>query len=117
MTIEQFYDKIGADYAEVLSRLGSESLIKRIALRFLSDPTFRELTEGFEEKDAEKAFRAAHTLKGVCSNLGFNRLQVPAFDLTEKLRGRTFDVPGTEELYNEVKKEYLFLTEALAEVQ
>ena len=34
----------------------------------------------------ELAFRAAHTLKGVCMNLGFDHLYNPSFEITESLR-------------------------------
>ena len=37
--------------------------------------------------DWETAFRAAHTLKGVAQNLGFDSLYRAAADLTEHLRG------------------------------
>ena len=116
MNIKEFYDKIGSDYNEVLGRLNSESLIIRLVKKFSADPTFGDLTDGFEKNDAEKAFRAAHTLKGLCSNLGFDCLFRPAYDLTEKLRGRTFDVAETTESYNEVKKQYAFITESIKEL-
>lgn len=116
MSIKEFYEKIGSDYNEVLGRLNMESLINRLVKKFPADPTFGDLTDGFEKKDAEKAFRAAHTLKGLCSNLGFGCLFAPAYDLTEKLRGRTFDVTGTNELYNEVKKQYAFIVDNIKEL-
>ena len=47
---------------------------------------------------------AAHTLKGVCLNLGFDRLYKVSEELTEKLRGRELD--GYESLYENVQKEY-----------
>ncbi len=115
MNIIQFYEAIGSNYEAVLNRLGSGTMIKRFVRKFNDDPSFSELTQGFEEKDAEKAFRAAHTLKGVCMNLGFERLYLPATALTEELRGRTFSAQS-EELYLSVKKEYQALIDALAEL-
>ena len=44
----------------------------------------------------KEAFRAAHTLKGVCQNLGFTNLYQPTYDLTEVLRTGTLE--GTKEL-------------------
>lgn len=38
-------------------------------------------------RDAEGAFMAAHTLKGVSQNLGFDNLYEPAVVVTEALRG------------------------------
>ena len=71
MTIKECYEKVGSDYDGVLKRLGSEALVKRFAVKFLNDPSFQELTDGLAAQDGEKAFRAAHTLKGVCLNLVF----------------------------------------------
>ena len=42
----------------------------------------------------EEAFRAAHTLKGVCANLCFDRLLASAGQLTELLRPETGTIPG-----------------------
>lgn len=117
MTIKQFYETIGADYGEVLDRLGSEALVRKIVLRFLSDPTFGEFEKAYVAKDASKAFLEIHTLKGVTSNLGFNRLYEPVYELTEKLRPRDFSADGIEPLYQKVKKEYGLIVKALKEVR
>ena len=41
MTIKECYEKVGSDYDGVLKRLGSEALVKRFAVKFLNDPSFR----------------------------------------------------------------------------
>ena len=46
-------------------------MIKKFVFKFPEDPSFNDLKDGLKENDAEKAFCAVHTLKGVCSNLGF----------------------------------------------
>ena len=84
MTKKECYEKVGSDYDGVLKRLGSEALVKRFAVKFLNDPSFQELTDGLAAQDGEKAFRAAHTLKGLCLNLGFTELY--------KVRFRSFIV-------------------------
>ena len=94
MTVRESYEKIGSNFEEVLRRLGSEALVKRFALKFLNDTSFQDLKDALVKKDGETAFRAAHTLKGVCLNLGFDRLYEVSAELTEKLRGR--DTSGTE---------------------
>lgn len=115
MTITEFYERIEGDYKAVLSRLGTERLVAHIALMFLKDDSYSKLVDGFEKKDAEEAFRAAHTLKGVCINLGFDRLYKDAYDLTEALRKRTFD--GSYELFEKVKENYQALVMLLSQVQ
>ena len=115
MNIRECYERMGADFNGVIGRLGSEALIKRFALKFLDDTSFQSLKEGLEKGEGEQAFRAAHTLKGVCLNLGFDRLLVPSQELTEKLRGAE-NVNGTEELFAAVEKEYNRTCEILHKV-
>ena len=104
MTVQECYERMGSDFEGVLGRLGSEAMVKRFSLKFLDDPSYGNLVKAVEEQNAEEAFRAAHTLKGICLNLGLDRLYKVSADLTEKLRGREFD--GYEEAYGEVRKEY-----------
>ena len=107
MTTKECYEKIGSNYESVLGRFGSEALVKRFALKFLKDPSYAELSEALEVRDAERAFRAAHTLKGVCLNLGFDRLYRSAGQLTELLRLETDSIPaGAAPLLDTVKADY-----------
>ena len=46
----------------------------RFALKFLEDQSYIQLKQALENKNYEDAFRSAHTLKGVCQNLSFDRL-------------------------------------------
>lgn len=85
------------------------------ALKFLKDGSFSDLKNALEAKDGERAFRAAHTLKGVCINLGFDRLYNVSAELTEKLRGR--EIEESEELFEQVEKEYHVLTAVLKQYE
>ena len=104
MTIRECYGELGLDFDAVLSRLVNEKLVQKFALKFLDDPSFQNLKDALDSKDVETAFRAAHTLKGVCLNLGFDNLYKASFDITEKLRGR--DTEGCEELLAKVEEQY-----------
>lgn len=86
MTIQECYKKMGADYQEVLGRLYNEAMICRFVRMFLQDDSFQILEEALRRGDVKEAFRGAHTLKGVCQNLGFSNLYAPAYALTETLR-------------------------------
>ena len=86
MTIQECYKKMGADYQEVLGRLHNEAMIGRFVRMFLQDDSFQILEEALRRGDVKEAFRGAHTLKGVCQNLGFSNLYAPAYALTETLR-------------------------------
>lgn len=102
MTIRECYDELGLDFDAVLSRLVNEKLVQKFALKFLDDPSFQNLKDALDSKDVETAFRAAHTLKGVCLNLGFDNLYPSSKDLTELLRAGSMD--GYEDLFAEVEK-------------
>ena len=104
MTIQECYEQMGLNAGSVLERLGSETILKKFVVKFLDDPSFQSLKEGLEEKDGEKAFRAAHTLKGICLNLGLVRLYKVSACLTERFRGVEFN--GYEDAYEKVQQEY-----------
>lgn len=116
MTVKECYEKMGANFDNVLSRLGgSDALVKRFALKFLDDTSYRNLEQQLQNKDVEEAFRAAHTLKGVCLNLGFDNLFTVSSDLTEKLRAKELD--GADELFEKVKEQYEITVNALKEME
>lgn len=104
MTVKECYESMEADFEGVIGRMGSGEMVKRFALKFLDDPSYSNLEKAIQEQNAEEAFRAAHTIKGLCLNLGFDRLYKVSAELTEKLRGRELD--GYEALYGNVQKEY-----------
>ncbi len=111
--IKSAYDKIGANYADAKRRLVSDELVARFAVKFLNDDSFSKLEQGMADRDVKAAFMAAHTLKGVCSNLGLSNLYEPAAQLTEVLRAGSFD--GSAELFAQTAAEYKKTVEALSE--
>ena len=74
MTLKEFYEQIDGSYEDTLHRLTSEALVHRFVLKYPADPSFAQLREAVAAADWESAFRAAHTLKGVAQNLGFDAL-------------------------------------------
>ena len=74
MTIQECYEAIGGNYEDVLGRLRSEALIRKFTLKFLEDQSYPQLKLALKNRNYEDAFRSAHTLKGVCQNLSFDRL-------------------------------------------
>ena len=104
MTLRDCFASIQGDYEGLMSRVMTEKLAERLVLKFLEDPNFGQLVEGIEQEDYEKAFRGAHTLKGVCASLGFTRLQEVSSQFTEELRGR--EKPEHMELLELVRQEY-----------
>lgn len=60
MTIQECYQKMGADYEDVLKRLYSESMIRKFARMFLDDDSYPKLEDALKKENVEEAFRA-HT--------------------------------------------------------
>ena len=117
MTIEQCYSAIESNYEEVLGRFaGNKMLVEKFARKFIDDPSYQMLTETLEKQDYEEAFRAAHTLKGVCANLGFTQLFKVSSDLTEELRDGNPDVSKLPELLEKVTGEYKKTVDAINSV-
>ena len=115
MTLKECYEKMEANYDEVIGRLRSERLVQKFALKFLDDPSYQLLITSMEEKNYEEAFRAAHTIKGVCQNLDFTRLYRSSSQLSEALRnGFTPEAPALAE---QVKEDYARTTAAIRAFQ
>lgn len=106
---------MGADYEEVFHRLPRESMVRKFALMFLNDDSYPKLEQALKEGNVKEAFRAAHTLKGVCQNLGFTNLYQPTYDLTEVLRTGTLE--GTKELFDSVTCQYKITINAIRALQ
>ncbi len=107
MTLKEFYNTIGSDYEAVCKRMGgSEKMLDKFVRKFPNDKTAESLFEALEAKDTELAFRMAHTLKGVCSNLGLDTLRDRSSELTEALRHQTEIPESAAPLASLVKQEY-----------
>ena len=111
MTLRECYAAMGGDYDDAMGRLRSEKLVNKFVLRFLDDQSCDLLCASMEAKNYEEAFRAAHTIKGICSNLAFTALGRSSSELSEALRyGYT---PGADALAEQVKEEYRRTVEAI----
>ena len=107
MTIEECYSTMGGDWDGIKRRLGNDALIAKLSIRFLSSPEYSEIGKAIEERNWEKAFLNAHTLKGVALNLGYNNLAKSVSALTELLRPKKVDNPrDAEMLYLSVTSDY-----------
>jgi len=104
MTLKQCFEMFGGDYESVISRMLKEERVKKFTLRFRDDSTFELLTKSLKEENYKEAFRAAHTIKGLCQNLGFERLRKSSSALTEALRDG--NKPDDDSIYQQVKEDY-----------
>ena len=114
MTIQECYQQLGGDFAQVEKRLSSASLVRKFIAKFLDDGSFSELCLAMKEGQREKTFRAAHTLKGVSASLSLTRLLSSASQLAELLRAEAETIPaGADLLFEEVKQDYQLTVRAI----
>ena len=111
MDLKECYAAIGGDYEGVVGRLCSEKIVKKFVLKFLNDASYGLLIKSLAEENYDEAFRASHTIKGICQNLGFDKLGDSSSRLTEVLRGGS--IAGSEGLVEEVKADYQMTADAI----
>ncbi|MCM1132469.1 MAG: Hpt domain-containing protein [Ruminococcus flavefaciens] len=111
MTLKECYTALEGDYESVLSRLMMEKLVNKFVLKFLNDGSYNTLVESLGAGNLDEAFRAAHTLKGVCQNLSFTKLYESSHEMTEALRDK--DVTKANELLPRVEADYLQTVSAI----
>ena len=104
MTLKECYAALGGDYEDAIGRLRSESLVQKFVLKFLDDKSYELLCASLETGDAQEAFRAAHTIKGMCQNLSFTSLANSSSAMTEALRGG--DLEAGKALLGTVRGDY-----------
>ena len=115
MTLQECYAALEGDYQGVLGRLTSERMGQKFVLKFLNDGSYDLLLRSMAEENWQEAFRAAHTIKGVCQNLDFTRLYRSSSQLSEALRnGFTPEAPALAE---QVKEDYARTTAAIRAFQ
>lgn len=118
MNLKECYQAFGGDYEDTMKRMGMERLLQKFMLKFLDDKSFEELCSSMEQKKYEKAFRAAHTLKGLCLNLGFKTLAESSSSLTEALRSQQFEESNLVEIMKmleQVKRDYEMTVSVITE--
>ena len=116
MNLEKLYQEMGGDMADAVRRLGSASAVERFLRMFAGDDTFAMLQAAMSAGDARRAFRAAHTLKGLAANLGLVvQLWQAASALTEALRGS--DMQRASALYPETAAAYREACAAIGDLE
>ncbi len=114
MTLEECYAALEGSYTDAIGRLRSEKLVRKFAIKFLADPSFQLLEDSLASQDYSEAFRASHTIKGVCQNLAFNKLGNSSDPLTESLRGGWTDAAAG--LVEQVRADYQQTINALRQL-
>lgn len=111
MTLQECYVALGGDYNDVIGRLRRETMVQKFVFKFLEDTGFDNLRGAMSTRSREDAFRAAHTIKGVCQNLGFTKLYDSAARLSDELR--TEWGAEADDMFNRLTADYLLTIEAI----
>ncbi len=115
MTLQECYAKLGGNYEDVAARLRSERMIQRFVLKFLNDSSCQLLRDMMAEKNYAEAFRAAHTIKGVCQNLSFSRLLESSSRMSDALRNGW--TPEADTLLPQLEADYQLTVAAIQDYQ
>ena len=111
MTVKECYLAFGGDYDGVMARMPDEKFVAEFLGMFLEDECYPMLKEALEAKNAEAAFQAVHSLKGICQNFGYTKLFQSSSNLTELLRGGSME--GTEQSMLQVDEDYRRMIEII----
>lgn len=106
MTVQQCYEAFGGNYQEVISRLRTDERVARFLQKVVSDQSYQLLCDSIASGNVDEAFRAAHTLKGVCANLSITRFGESSSALTEVLREKRVINDELKPLLEKVKEDY-----------
>lgn len=102
----------GADTQEGLQRcMGMEPFYLKLVKMGIEDKGFEALESAIGEGDLDKAFEAAHALKGVLGNLSLTPLCETVNQMTEMLRRR--EQTDYSALVSEMKEKRASLMEKL----
>ncbi len=116
MDLNEFAEAAGMDLNEVLERFsGNRALLVRMIKKFPGDTAFTELSSAMGTRNYKAASEAAHSLKGLAGNLGFNSLFALAGRMNRQ--GKAGDYSDFESLFSELKPDYERIVEAIRELE
>lgn len=81
-----------------------EAIYEKFMKKFLDDKTFDSFYSMYQQENCEEAFKAAHTLKGVVGNLGFDRLYELMTETVEDLRNNNME--NVKDKIEEIRNSY-----------
>ena len=100
-------EAVGVEYDEVLKRfMGKEDFYLRMLKKFLDDKNYEGLKQSVEDKNWPEAFTHAHTVKGLCGNLGLGGILEYVGPLTEEVRSEPYNEENIIAYMHKVTKAY-----------
>ena len=86
MTLQELYTSIDGSYDHAVQIMRMEKLINRYLLKFPNSGVNEALVAAGASMDPTALFESAHAMKGVCANMGFDKLSAAAGEITEEFR-------------------------------
>lgn len=108
MTTEERVKQAGLDWNSAVGRFaGKQELYVKFLKKFTGDETFTLLQDMWRQKDSTGTEHAAHTLKGVCANLGMTELSELFNRVVQAMREENPQAGfEREELIRDCEREY-----------
>ena len=119
MQLKECYEAFNGDYESVTQRISKEDRLRKFVKMFLTEPSFQILSDALAAENYPDAFRAAHSLKGICINLGFRQLEQTSSVLTNYLRHceeKEIDKEECMRLFEDVSKDYQIVVDAIKQL-
>ena len=86
MTLQELYASIDGNYDHAVQIMRMEKLINRYLSKFPNSGVYEPLAAAGESMDPTALFESAHAMKGVCANMGFDKMAAAAGEITEEFR-------------------------------
>ncbi len=89
--LKDILDNNQVDLVNTMARfMNNDELFTKFLYKFLDDENLAQIGECLDRNDYEQAFKHAHALKGVSSNLGVESVNKPLGTLVERLRAKEY---------------------------
>ncbi len=105
-TFKEIFQNYGGDYNSTMPRfMNQEAMYLKFLDMLFKDDNLKKLNDAIQSSDLDKAFEAAHTLKGVVANMGLTPMYNAVCVIVEPLRAKRGDADYSTML-SDIEKEY-----------
>ena len=116
MTVQECYEAMEGNYEEVLGRMRTPERVVKFLNMVAKDGSYQLLCDSIETGNVDEAFRAAHTLKGLCGNLSITRFGESSSALCEFLREKRVINDEMMPMFEKVKQDYALTINAIKQL-
>ncbi len=114
MNLKEFYDAVGGNFDDTVTRLMNEKIVAKFVGLFAEDESYKNFLNDFNAQKYEDAFRDIHTLKGLSLNLGFDTLSNICITVTDALRDGKMEV--TSDMLSDLDDAYNLTVDAISKL-